>query len=65
MRIDSGKSAAIVSAWYSPNVALFCGGKMNKGFSRYICNDFISNTMYERRRRIDFNEIIFEIKRKQ
>ena len=64
MRIDSGESAAIVSAWYSPNVALFCGRSINGGFSRYVCNDFYIDPMYQRYSRIDYDEIILKIKRK-
>ena len=65
MRIDSGESAAIVSAEYSPNVALFCGGNRSGMFSRYVSKDFIFDTMYERKSIVDYNEMFNVIKRKQ
>ena len=64
MRIDSGESASIVAADYSPNVALFCGRSRNGRFSRYIYDDFISDTMYEREGIVDYNKMFNEIKRK-
>lgn len=64
MRIDSGESAAIVSAEYSPNVALFCGGNRNGRYSRYVTEDFIFPTSYKRRSRVDYNEMFLKIKRK-
>ena len=65
MRIDSRQSAAIVSAEYSPNVALFCGGSRNGRFSRCVSKDFIFEIRYERKRMIDYNEMFNVIKRKQ
>ena len=64
MRIDSGQSAAIVSAGYSPNVALFCGGSRNGRFSRYVSKDCPIDIVYERNRMIDYNEMFNAIKRK-
>ena len=65
MRIDSIQSAAIVSAEYSPNVALFCGGRGNGRFTRYVSKDYPINIVYERDRMIDYNEMFNAIKRKQ
>lgn len=67
MRIDSRNIASIVSAWYSPNVDLFCGKGSGTGFSRCVTKKFSVGSIYNKYDRIGtiyFSELFFEIKRK-